>query len=116
MASLNHLHLHARDLAASRRFYESWFGFREHCWHGEILFLRDDAGLDLALAPDPAPAPLPPWFHIGFRLSTAEAARALHARMSAAAAGSPGPLHDAADLVFFRVQDPAGVPVDVYWE
>ena len=50
MASLNHLHLHVKDLAASRRFYERWFGLRESAVHHGIVFLRDDTGLDLALS------------------------------------------------------------------
>jgi len=116
VASLNHLHLHVKDLAASRRFYERWFGLRESAVHHGIVFLRDDTGLDLALAPDPKPARLPKWFHVGFRLPTAKATRELHRRMKRAKARRLGALYDEPDMVWFRAYDPDGVRVDVYWE
>ncbi len=73
MARLNHLHLHVADLAKSRAFYERWFAFREKAIHGEILFLTDDSGFDLALVPHAEPANFPSWYHHGFRLATAQA-------------------------------------------
>ena len=52
---LNHLHLHVRNMNRARRFYESYFGFREHMRVGDILFLRNADGFDLTLRPDRAP-------------------------------------------------------------
>lgn len=49
---LNHLHLHVHDLNKTRKFYETYFDFKEHTWHGQILFLRNRDEFDLALMPD----------------------------------------------------------------
>ena len=116
MADLNHLHLHVADPERSRRFYETWFGFREHVRHGDILFLRDGAGFDLALAPEPEPARFPAWFHFGFRLGNADDVRALHRRMAVAKAMDLRDLHDEAEFVSFRVRDPDGYGIEVYGE
>lgn len=113
---LNHLHLHVRDKAQAQQFYEAWFGFREHVRHGDILFLRDDAGLDLALAPDASPAPLPPWFHFGFRLASSDDVTALHASMQEQGVTILSPLKQWDDLVVFRCADPDGYAIEVYWE
>src|SRR5688572_6812909 len=78
---LNHLHLHVRDLDRSRAFYATYFGFQERVRYGTILFLRNGEGFDLALAPAAAVEPFPEWFHFGFRLASADAVRALYARM-----------------------------------
>jgi catechol 2,3-dioxygenase-like lactoylglutathione lyase family enzyme len=113
---LNHLHLHVRDQARSRIFYERWFGFRERVWHGDILFLANDDGFDLALAPDKKPAKLPAWFHVGCRLPTAAKVRALHRRMEAAGVKGLGDFHRYEDHVFFRCTDPDRYKIEVYWE
>ena len=78
---LNHLHPHVRNLVRAQRFYESYFLFRERVRHGDILFLRNTNGFDLALAPDRTPFSFPDWFHFGFRLGSGHAARKLHNRM-----------------------------------
>lgn len=83
--------------------------------HGPILFLANDAGFDLALAPDPRPDALPPWFHFGFRLPEPEHVRALHRALTEGGA-APGELGDEPDMVWFRCQDPDGHAVEVYWE
>jgi catechol 2,3-dioxygenase-like lactoylglutathione lyase family enzyme len=113
---LNHLHLHVRDVARSRRFYETYFGFREKARHGEILFLTNDQAFDLALAPAANVEPFPPWFHFGFRLPSSEAVRALHRQMTSEGVPAPRPLVDDPDLVSFRCTDPDGYAVEVYWE
>jgi catechol 2,3-dioxygenase-like lactoylglutathione lyase family enzyme len=113
---LNHLHLHVRDVEASRAFYERWFGLREHVRHGEIVFVRDASGFDLALAPDPSPAPLPAWFHLGFRLGTPVEVRGLHQRLGGALGSRVSELLDEPDFVQFRVADPDGYKIEVYWE
>ena len=77
---LNHLHLHVRDVASASAYYQRWFGFREHVCHGDILFLRNGDGFDLALAPDDEGEDFPTWFHFGFRLASAADVRDLHVR------------------------------------
>ena len=113
---VNHLHLHVRDIEQSEAFYARWFGFERHVTHGEILFLRDAGGLDLALAPDPEPAALPPWFHFGFRLPSGDAVRALRAEMLDAEVVMATELFDYEDLVSFRCRDPDGYAIEIYWE
>ena len=113
---LNHLHLHVGDLARSRRFYETYFGFRERVTHGEILFLTNDHAFDLALAPAPSVDRFPAWFHFGFRLNTADAVRELHQKMSSGGVPLPKGLIDDPDLVSFRCTDPDGHSIEIYWE
>ena len=57
---INHLHLHVASVERAADFYTRHFGFRPHVRHGEVLFMRDAADFDLALAPG-APAELPAW-------------------------------------------------------
>ena len=114
--NLTHLHLHVHDVARARRFYEEYFGLRVHVWHGEILFMRDAAGFDLALAPSAAVPPLPDWLHFGFRLADAESVRALYRRLVAAAVPVVHALVDESDFVSFRCADPDGYTIEVYWE
>ena len=112
---LNHLHLHVRNVDRSKRFYESYFGFRERVRHGNILFLRNASGFDLALVPDRTPLSFPEWFHFGFRLGSARAVRNLHSRMRSEGAR----VHDIeehADYVTFRCMDSDGYGIEVYWE
>ena len=113
---MNHLHLHVRDVGRARAFYERWFGFRKHTQHGPILFLRDDADLDLALAPDDEPAGLPAWFHFGFRLDSGDAVRTMHDAMRDDGVQIAQHLQSWDDLVVFRCADPDGYQIEVYWE
>lgn len=112
--ALNHLHLHVADIARSRAFYETFFGFREDVWHGPILFLADESGFQLALAPGPV-EPMPEWWHFGFRLPTAGAVRERRAVL-AGAGFDVGESGDDTDFVWFRVRDPDRYRIEVYWE
>ncbi len=112
---LNHLHLHVRNVDRSKRFYESYFGFRERVRHGNILFLRNTSGFDLALVPDQTLLSFPEWFHFGFRLGSARAVRKLHSRMRSEGVQ----VHDIeahADYVTFRCMDSDGYGIEVFWE
>ena len=114
---LNHLHLNAADVAVTRRFYETWFGFAEHAWHGDILFLRNADGFDLALASyGPDVEPLPRWFHAGFRLGAPGDVRELYQRMQQAGTELRSDLEDYDDYATYRCADPDGTNVEVYWE
>jgi catechol 2,3-dioxygenase-like lactoylglutathione lyase family enzyme len=107
---LNHLHIGVDDIEASRAFYEQ-LGFREHAWHGDALFLRNDDGFDLALAPH-GRAAMPEWFHFGSRLASPDAVRALQGALGDRVQVSG----DEPDFVWFRVADPDGYQLEVYWE
>ena len=112
---LNHLHLHVRNLDRARRFYESYFRFRERVRHGNILFLRNTSGFDLALAPDRTPFSFPEWFHFGFRLGSAQAVRKLHRRMNSEGIRVDD-IEEHAGYVTFRCLDSDGYGIEVYWE
>ena len=114
--NINHLHLKVASVERSQAFYARFFGLRPSVWHGDMLFMRDDAGMDLALAPDSEAAPLPAWFHFGFRLASADAVARLHEEMLGAGAPIRTPLTTDADLTFFRCLDPDGHDIEVYWE
>jgi catechol 2,3-dioxygenase-like lactoylglutathione lyase family enzyme len=112
---LNHLHLHVRNVDRSKRFYESYFGFRERVRHGNILFLRNASGFDLALVPDRTPLSFPEWFHFGFRLGSARAVRILHGHMSSKG-GQVQDIEEYPGYMTFRCADPDGYGIEVYWE
>ena len=112
---LNHLHLHVRNVDHSKRFYESYFGFRERVRHGNILFLRNTSGFDLALVPDRTPLSFPEWFHFGFRLGSARAVRMLHGHMSSKG-GQVQDIEEYPGYMTFRCADPDGYGIEVYWE
>lgn len=112
---LNHLHLHVRNLEKAKRFYESYFGFRERVCRGDILFLRNTSAFDLALAPDRKPSPLPDWFHFGFRLASARAVRELYDRMTSEGV-NVDELEEYPGYVTFRCTDSDGYGIEVYWE
>lgn len=112
---LNHLHLHVKNLGRARRFYESYFGFRERMRVADILFLRNANGFDLALRPDCTPGSFPEWFHFGFRLANERAVRKLHRRMVAAGA-DPEEIEEYDGYTTFSCADPDGYAIEVYCE
>jgi catechol 2,3-dioxygenase-like lactoylglutathione lyase family enzyme len=112
---LNHLHLHVRNVDRSKLFYESYFGFRERVRHGNILFLRNTSGFDLAVVPDRTPLSFPEWFHFGFRLGSARAVRMLHDHMSSKG-GQVQDIEEYPGYMTFRCTDPDGYGIEVYWE
>jgi catechol 2,3-dioxygenase-like lactoylglutathione lyase family enzyme len=116
VAALNHIHLHVLSVERARDFYAAHFGLRTHVTHGDILFMRDDAGMDLALAPAAALEPFPAWFHIGFRLNSGAEVAALHDALLAAGEPIRQPLSTEPDFVVFRCADPDGHLIEVYWE
>jgi len=114
--NINHLHLKVSSVERARAFYARFFGLTDFVWHGEMLFMRDGAGLDLALAPAASVEPMPSWFHFGFRLGDAGAVRSLHDAMAAAGVSFSAPLTTDGELTFFRCTDPDGYAIEVYWE
>ena len=116
--NLNHVHLHFASVREAAAFYETWFGMRQLVWHGDMVFMRDEAGMDLALAPQglKGPEPFPSWFHIGFRLKDRAAVEALYARMQAGGAPIREEIVTEGPLTFFRTADPEGHQIEVYYE
>lgn len=114
--TMNHIHLVATDVAACSAFYEEHFGFETISDHGEGVFLKDAAGFLIALDPADAPHEFPSWFHLGFLQESADAVRALHARLEAAGATIVRPLteYDGAATVF-HCADPGGTKIEVSW-
>ncbi len=114
--NLNHIHLHVKAVPRSADFYKRYFGMRELVWHGDMVFLRDEAGMDLALAPADRRESLPDWFHIGFRLASGDDVRALHDRMVSEGVRLRAPLAAEGDLVTFKCADPDDYTVEIYYE
>jgi catechol 2,3-dioxygenase-like lactoylglutathione lyase family enzyme len=113
---LNHLHLKVRSVERSKAFYARHFGLTEHVWHGDMVFMRDGSGMDLALAPAAEPAQMPGWFHFGFRLASKAAVQTLYDRLVAADVPIVEPLTRETDVTSFRCADPDGYAIEVYWE
>lgn len=113
---LNHIHLRVKDLKISRLFYEKYFEFKEHVWHGEILFLRNECGFDLALAPSDKLDKFPEWFHIGFRLSNSREVKELYMKMKSEGVTIANEIEEFDDFIFFRCRDLDNNLIEVYWE
>lgn len=113
---LNHLHLHVRDLKKSQVFYEKYFGFKEHTIHGDILFLRNEKGFDLALCPDNKVWNFPEWFHFGFRLNSPEEVKDIFHKLKSDSEVIDTELEEYDDFIFFRCLDTDKNKIEVYWE
>jgi catechol 2,3-dioxygenase-like lactoylglutathione lyase family enzyme len=114
--NLNHIHLHVTSVPRAAAFYKRYFGMYELVWHGDMVFMRDSAGMDLALAPAETVEPFPAWFHVGFRLASAFEVKALYTRIAADGISIKEPFTVAGDLSFFRCLDPDGYQIEVYYE
>ena len=114
--NLKHLHLHVRDRAQAEAFYSRWFGMAVARRLGSLTFLTDEDRFELALMDDAAPSPMPAWFHLGFRLGTAEETVALHGRMREHGVPIVKPIYQDETLVSCRCADPDGYAIEVYWE
>ena len=115
MPLLQHLHLHVRDRPRAEAFYVDWFGLRVERRAGALSFLRDANDFLLVLMDDPAPAPLPDWFHFGFAQPSPDAVAALHDRMAAAGVPIVRPLARSDAITAFRCADADGWTIEVYW-
>lgn len=113
-----HLGLPVTDLARSRRFYETHFGFdagTAQQYEDGTVIIRDAAGFDLALHPTTEIGELPAFLHFGFRLDEPDKVRDLRGSLES---------HDVAIIEFydeeslcsFKCLDPDGHRVEVYWE
>ncbi len=82
---IRHLHISSRDHAASERFYERYFGFRFDATFPRgnepaATILRSTGGFQLYLEGG-STEKLPPWFHFGFFVESAEMCLSLYQRM-----------------------------------
>jgi catechol-2,3-dioxygenase len=114
--NLTHLHIHVADRAAAETFYRDWFGLVVDRRFGQLTFLTDTLGFELALMDDANPAPMPPWFHFGFRLESKNAVIELNQKMTEKAVSMVKPLYQDDTLVSFRCADLDGYPIEIYWE
>jgi catechol 2,3-dioxygenase-like lactoylglutathione lyase family enzyme len=103
---LNHIDLPVPDIAATRRFFETYLGFTHDRTLGQdgLAILHDDSGLVLVLSRlrrDGAQA-FPTTFHVGFHLESEAAVSALFETLRAAghAEGAPDHLHGAYAFYF----------------
>jgi catechol 2,3-dioxygenase-like lactoylglutathione lyase family enzyme len=115
---VKHLALSVSDQAASRRFYETYFGFGAEParWYdGGVLMLYDAAGFSLALGPSQEEIRLPPFFHFGVHLPSPEEVRELRIRL--AADGVPiVEQWNEPEYVSVKCLDPDGYVVEAAWE
>lgn len=116
---VKHVHLASRDHDASRRFYETYFGFLyDSTFHrpGQVAatVLRSPTGFQIYLEGGSSER-LPPWFHFGFFVESAEACRDLHGRMQQGGVAIARPLVDAPFTNYFFT-DPDGHLVQVYFD
>jgi len=81
-----------------------------------LTFMTDDAEFDLALMQDNDATPLPSWFHFGCKLASAKEVGALHNEMLARGLSVAKPLYESETLASFRVRDPDGYAIEIYWE
>ncbi|MBV8265712.1 MAG: VOC family protein [Planctomycetaceae bacterium] len=114
---LNHLHLTVPNVAQSRAFFETYFGFR--CIvsvsrsNGDLVVLTDEAGFALILNNfDKAPVEYPRGFHIGFMQDSRERVDEIYERLKSDGFGveSPREFHGAWTF-FFRA--PGGFDIEV---
>ncbi len=112
---LRHLALLVRDVRAARRFYKKYFGFdeTEPEWHGDVLFIRNADGFDLALMKGEHPPNPGAFHHFGFELVDPSAVSTLQKQLEAD--GVPiVEVVDEPDLTSFKCADPDGYTVEVY--
>ena len=114
-ARLRHLALLVRDIRTARRFYETYFGFGEGEaeWFGDVLFVRNDEGFDLALMKGDHPPNPGAFHHFGFQLADRDAVRNLQQRLEMNNVVVIETV-DERDQFSFKCIDPDGYTVEVY--
>lgn len=112
---INHLHLAVKSVEKSKNFYQSFFKFEELKWIGDMLFMVNDEGFELALDPIESFQSLPDWFHFGFRLSKDEL-EALYKKLSEVPGVIESEYKDHGGWGSFACVDPDGHGIEVYWD
>ena len=112
---LLHLALLVRDIRSARKFYEEYFGFSDGDWEwfGDVLFIRNADGFDLALMRGEHPPNPGAFHHFGFALPDPVAVRELQRRLEAAHVPIIENVEEPG-LTSFKCTDPDGYTVEVY--
>ena len=112
---LNHLNLAVPDVAATRTFFETYFGFRCLADRGPaIAVLMDESGFVLALSnfDKATEVAYPGAFHVGFMQETREQVDEIHDRLKAGGFDAPAPREFHGAWTFY-VTAPGGFLVEV---
>jgi catechol 2,3-dioxygenase-like lactoylglutathione lyase family enzyme len=115
---VRHLALAVRDREASRRFYETYFGFgavpaREY--DDGVLMLYNADGFALALGPTAEPIQVPHFLHFGMGVGTPDEVRSFAERLRSD--GVPIVEEwDEPEYVSVKCRDPDGYVVELAWE
>lgn len=112
---LLHLALLVRDIRAARHFYEKYFGFSDGPseWFGDVLFIRNADGFDLALMRGDHPPNPGAFHHFGFQLPSPGAVRELRNRLQMDGVAIIEVVEES-NLTSFKCTDPDGYSVEVY--
>ena len=117
VTDLNHVQLRVRDLTRSHEFYAVWFGFRPHVVLGRRRLVPSKRrGVRPRARAASEPDAFPSWFHLGFRLDSADDVRTLYGAMVEAGVPMRERLTEEASLVFFRCLDADGYLLEIYCE
>ncbi|MES2964258.1 MAG: VOC family protein [Bdellovibrionota bacterium] len=114
--TLNHIHLGTKDLAASRRFYERYFGFEHKFDHDPGIFLENAAGFLIAIDPVDEVPKLPSWYHLGFCLDSNDKVQTLYRSMKSDGVSIVRDMMTApGQFSSFFVTDPDGNKIEISW-
>jgi catechol-2,3-dioxygenase len=114
---INHMHLHVKNIEASKEFYKTFFAFTDHMQiTPKFQFIRDQQDFDLALEECDSVPDFPNWFHFGFRLDSESEVRSLFEKMKSASDVHVGELGQDEDRSWFFCKDPDGHRLEVYYE
>jgi catechol 2,3-dioxygenase-like lactoylglutathione lyase family enzyme len=114
---MDHLAIPVRDQAASRRCYETYFGFGARparTYDDGVLMLCDARGFSLALGPY-HPLPRARWMHFGRHMPDRDTVLTLRDRLEADGVEIVEE-HDEPDYVSVKCRDPDGYIVEAAWE
>jgi len=112
---LRHLALLVRDIRTARRFYQTYFGFDsgEAEWFGDVLFVRNADGFDLALMKGEHPPNPGAFHHFGFEVPSPALVRELQQRLETDGYPILEEVEEP-ELTSFKCADPDGYTVEVY--
>jgi catechol-2,3-dioxygenase len=114
--NLSHCHIHVKDMAAARKFYEEVFEFVEDfvCDESEV-FLKNSSNFVLGLERVENPEILPKWFHFGFSVESNEKLIQVRERIQKLDFPVLRDITDFGDSVNFYCADPDGTRIEVYY-